>query len=166
MRSLLSVNDRYSESTVSVLDGATRVVILVGRWAVKFPQVRYGWRNFLFGLLANMQERTFARAGWPELCPVVCSLPGGWLVVMPRCDPVSGLTDARYAEMTDIPGCCEHTDDVHFPGGGCALCPIDAYNHDYDTGYVVPAENKDDSFGWLGGDAGRLVAVDYGGFGR
>lgn len=83
--------------------GCTRVVFLVGRWAFKVPNF-FEWRLFLKGLLANMMERLMWRNlsadfqglkcldGVP-LCPVKFSLPGGWLVVMPR---VRVLTDEEY----------------------------------------------------------------------
>jgi hypothetical protein len=79
-----------------------------------------------------MQERTFSRTGWPELCPVLWSLPGGWLVVMQRAEPLT-----REEFMTfDIDGFREKPD------------------------YRIPGvENKMDSFGWIDG---RIVAVDYG----
>jgi len=100
--------------------GITREVFLIGRWAIKVPRVVYGWRMFLCGLLANMQEREFSRAGWPELCPVLWSLPGGWLVVMPRCRP---LNDFEWA------------------------CFI---SESFTTGErIVPVEHKRDSFGVL-----------------
>lgn len=102
--------------------GVTRTVILVGRLALKFPAVGE-WRLFLLGLLANMQERQFGRAGWPELCPVLWSIPGGWLVVM-----------ARAREMTTEE--FEAFDFDRFVLGGT---------------YVVPVERKADSFGWLDG---------------
>jgi hypothetical protein len=111
--------------------GITREVILTRRYAIKIPKLIYGWQKFLCGLLANMQEATFARAGWPELCPVVFSIPGGWLVVMRRAEP---LSDAEW-EAFDAPAFCET------------------------TGYLIPAEFKQDSFGMLDG---RIVAVDYG----
>lgn len=118
--------------------GVTRFVILTKRYAIKLPRFwwhnRFRWQMFLFGLLGNMQEREFASTGWPELCPVVWSLPGGWCVVMRRAEPLTeDLTDEQYRELVDH-------DDYH-----------------------VPAEHKIDSFGWLGG---RIVAIDYGGFGR
>jgi hypothetical protein len=94
--------------------------------------VRYGWRLFLQGLLANMQEREFARAKWPELCPVLFSLPGGWLVVMRR---ARVMTDDEFAAF-------------------------DAQAWAAASGqYCVPCELKADSFGWLGG---RVVSIDYG----
>jgi len=87
------------------------------------PKVIYGWHKFLCGLLANMQERQFAETGWPQLCPVVFSVPGGWLVVMRRAEM---LSDAEWC-CFDPKAFCE-TDD-----------------------YVIPAEFKRDSFGKLDG---------------
>lgn len=113
-------------------DGVTRAVLLAGRFAIKVPKMRYGWRLFLQGLLANMQEREFSKAGWPELCPVLFSIPGGWLVVMRR---------ARV--MTD--------DEWPF---------FDAQAWAKASGkYIIPCEFKADSFGWLDG---RVVVIDYG----
>ena len=111
--------------------GVTRAVLLVGPWAIKFPTVIYGWRLFLLGLLANMQERQFSRTGWPELCPVLWSLPGGWLVIMRRAKEMTALEFERI----DLEKWVDRGE------------------------YVVPAEIKQDSFGWLDG---KLVAVDYG----
>lgn len=129
---MISINDRTSTRAITVLNGTTRSVILVGRFAFKFPCVVHGWRNFLRGLIANSMERMWWRSGVNDgLCPVLWSLPGGWLVVMPRCDPVVDVAKV--------------------------------YDAFIDRGdWVIPAENKDDSFGWLGGEDGRLVAVDYG----
>ncbi len=101
--------------------GATRAVLLVGRVAIKAPRMST-WRTFLNGLLANMQEREFARTGWPELCPVVFSVPGGWLLVMRRAEP---LSDAEWYTVHPEWGDREE--------------------------YAVPVEIKRDSFGVLDG---------------
>lgn len=72
--------------------GSTRLVLLVGRWAIKVPYAGE-WRLFLHGLLANLQEARWSRetAGFPpddparlRLARVHWSLPGGWLVVQER----------------------------------------------------------------------------------
>jgi hypothetical protein len=110
--------------------GVTRTVLLIGPWAFKFPSM-VEWRLFLLGLLANMQERTFSRVGWPELCPVLWSLPGGWLVVMRR---ARELTREEFDQL-DLEAWLDRGD------------------------YMIPAEPKMDSFGWIGK---QLVAVDYG----
>jgi hypothetical protein len=89
---------------------------------------------FLLGLLANIQERTFSKCGWPELCPVLFSIPGGWIVVMRRAIILTKMEwdDIAYQDLREF---------------------LEKPN------YVVPAELKRDSFGWLNG---RLVVVDYG----
>lgn len=102
--------------------GCTRTVWLIGQYAFKFPAMSE-WRLFLLGLLANMQERVFSRAGWPELCPVLWSLPGGWLVVMRR---ARLMTDEEF-EAFDAESWAERGD------------------------YTVPVEYKSDSFGWVNG---------------
>lgn len=84
-----------------------------------------------------MQEVTFSRTGWPELCPVVFALPGGWLTVMRRAEP---LTREQF----------ENLDFAEWIKGGTDLPKGE---------WVIPVENKLDSFGVL---AGRIVAVDYG----
>lgn len=106
------------------------MVFLIGLWAVKLPRITE-WRLFLLGLLANMQERLFSATGWPKLCPVVWSLPGGWVVVMRRAQGLS-LDEWERFDVDDWRDCGE---------------------------YIIPAEAKRDSYGWLNG---RIVAVDYG----
>jgi len=111
--------------------GATRLVVLVGRLAIKIPNLAE-WRTCLWGLLANMQERTFAATGNARLARVLWSLPGGFLVVMERCRP---LDDAEWQALD-----------------------VDAFEWGGDM--RVPIENKRDAFG-VSKD-GRLVAVDFG----
>lgn len=89
-----------------VKDGVTRVVFLVGRYAIKIPTCRYGWRFFLRGLLSNLNERdtwSFSAAdGWELYGPPRCYLarviwcaPGGFLMVMERADRM--MTYAEFA---------------------------------------------------------------------
>jgi hypothetical protein len=106
--------------------GVTRLVILTRHHAIKIPRFwwygRFRWETFLWGLLANMQERRIAAGNIPEVCPVRWSIPGGWLLVMPRCAPLEReMTAEEYEAFVDHPG------------------------------YRVPAENKPDSFGYLNG---------------
>lgn len=102
--------------------GVTREVLLVGGYAIKIPKLIYGWRNFLQGLMANMQEVDFSRAGWPELCPIVFAVPGGWLTVMRR---ARVMTESEWVEF-DVDTFCNGSN-------------------------IIPAEPKHDSFGWLDG---------------
>lgn len=124
--------------------GVTRTVVLTRRWAIKLPCLVYGWRMFLYGFLANMQE--VAWSGCDErLCPVRFSLPGGALIVMPRCER---LTDEEFVSEV-LPEWGQVLD-------GETGAPL-PYSLD------LPVEMKSCSFGRLNG---RLVAVDYGGCGR
>lgn len=116
--------------------GTHRAVYLIGSYALKFPVISE-WRLFLCGLLANMQERTFSAAGWPELCPVVFAMPGGWLIVMRRAEP---LTPEQFANLNY----------AEWIKGGHDLAKSER---------IIPVENKFDSFGNLDG---KIVAVDYG----
>lgn len=103
--------------------GSTRIVFLTHRYAIKIPRFTE-WRLFLHGLLANMQEVRFSRAAWIEkVCPVLFSLPGGWLNVMPR---VKIMTADEY-RMIDVDTIVVTPD------------------------YVIPAERKPDSFGYYNG---------------
>ena len=117
--------------------GVTRTVVLTKRWAIKLPCLVYGWRYFLYGFLANMQE-----ADWTgfdrRLCPVTYAAPGGMFIIMPRCKEV---TDEEF--IAEIPSSWAVIDD--------------------DPGRELPVEMKSCSFGRLNG---RIVAVDYGGCGR
>ena len=64
--------------------GSTRVAILTKRRAYKVPYPT-AYRNFLQGLIANMDEVLLSPViGDDYLCPVLWSLPMGFLVVMPR----------------------------------------------------------------------------------
>lgn len=79
-----------------------------------------------------MQESRLARSGWPELCPVLWSIPGGFALCMVAVETFSD----------DNPPCSEQLREL--------------------TGHPerrIPVEAKPDSFGLLDG---RLVATDYG----
>lgn len=116
--------------------GATRSVLLLHRWAIKFPSVTHGYRAFLHGLLANHREREFSRMGWSRLCPVVGALPLGVVIVMPWCEPVAEYGADWWRD---------------FLGG--ESFPDRANLEDM-------VERKADSIGKY---RGRIVAVDYGG---
>ncbi len=102
-------------------NGVTRIVLLIGNVAVKIPNIRQ-WRLFLRGLLGNMQERLFGTSWMQGFCPIVCSDPFGFVVVMRRAIP---LSDKEWAEF-DYEKFVNRAD------------------------YKIPVENKQDSFGWVG----------------
>lgn len=111
-----------------VLTGANRLVVLTARHAYKIPNVRSWWTT-VWGLIDNMQERRANGLGrWGHrqdgIAPIVFSLPGGFLNVMRRAEPVPDDLWARF----DF--------DAH--------CRRD--------GYWIQAEPKRDSFGVLDGE--------------
>lgn len=107
---------------MKVCYGSSRTVVLVGNLAIKFPRWDI-WRNFLWGLLNNMQETSFSKMNKPELCPVLFSLPGGFLVVMRR----AVALDTQQWEGLDVDRWRKRED------------------------YTIPVEDKWDSFGFLNG---------------
>jgi len=123
--------------------GVTRHVLLIGDYAVKIPRLNYGWRLFLLGLLANMQETHFGNMDDKRVCPVIFGMFGGWFIIMPRCAPI---TDSEFKELVDLDYFWnqefDHSEFEAIPGV-----------------HKVPVEYKADSFAWY---KGQIVAVDYG----
>lgn len=77
-------------------DGVTRLVILVGGFAIKLPRFDLGWKMGLHGLLANMQEREFSTLRDVRLCPVLFCLWGGWALVMRSATPMKDEQWRRF----------------------------------------------------------------------
>ena len=101
--------------------GTTRIVFLIGNWAIKIPNFRY-WCLFLQGLLANIEENRFSRANlWP-ICPVTFCAWGGWFIIMKRAWPLT-IEDLETLGTT-LEKICEY----------------------YPKGFV---EAKLNSFGWV-----------------
>lgn len=82
-------------------NGITRLVILTKKYAIKFPRFDYGWRLFIEGIRANLNEREFWKiANIPDneltkalshICPILWCSWGAWLLIMPRVEPLSEL---------------------------------------------------------------------------
>ena len=101
--------------------GSTRTVILTNNYAFKFPYIGR-WKNFLLGLLSNMQEVEFNTLKDERLAKVIFHLPLGFLVVMKRAEPLQKFDKKYFA-------------------GFCAR----------KKGLVLPCELKKDSFGYIDG---------------
>lgn len=125
------MRDRERDPMKLCNDGITRHVLLVGRWAIKVPRVTYGWRKFLCGLLCNQDEALWGRSKLHGICPCLFAIPGGWLIVQPR---ARVMTEAEFAAF-------------------------DYKQFVTRREYIIPAEKKADSFGWLND---QIVAIDVG----
>ena len=112
-------------------EGCTRIVILTERFAFKLPNFLNGLKLFLMGFISNMEEVQWSKANLEGFCPVVFSLPFGILTVM------------RKAKI--------FTADE--------FLAFDYENFIQRQDYIIPAESKANSFGWLDG---QIVAIDYG----
>lgn len=102
--------------------GTTRTVFLIFKYAIKIPTF-YQWSLFLRGLLANMQESMFSKTKWPELCPVLFSVPCGFLIIQRRAQPIDieEYYSLSYSELVNR------------------------------NEYVIPAEDKPNSWGKING---------------
>lgn len=121
---------------ITICEGASRLVIICYKWAIKVPNPR-SYISFLAGLRANwieVRNYKFAKEGvFPikKFCPILFNLPLGALIVMKK---AKILTDQEF-DLFD----CKN------------FCDLD--------GYLLPVEHKPDSFGFLGE---QIVAVDFG----
>lgn len=130
--------------------GCSRMVILLGPYAVKLPNLKYRWPAALWGIIHNLSERNWWRSARGEfdppaaedrfhielrrlLCPVVWGDRFGLCLIMRRAEPLPRNHDCPVmfewlAGRFDLADC------------GC------------------PAEKKADSFGVF---QGEIVAIDY-----
>lgn len=69
--------------------GATRyAIIYYNKYAIKIPYLGR-WKNFLLGVLANIQEKEFTTLKNDNLCPVIFSSWGSFINMMSHCHPIT-----------------------------------------------------------------------------
>lgn len=88
-------------SLIALRSGNNRVVLLVGRLALKLPRAR-SWRGLLYGMLNNINEAGASHR--PGACPVLFSFGCGLLLVMRRAQE---LTDRDFAAFDPATFCAE-----------------------------------------------------------
>lgn len=119
--------------------GTTRVTFLIGAYAIK---VAYSpiYVNFLFGLIANLQERMwYKQTRHVKLCPNYVCLFWGLILISARAKTLSSLYNSGVEVDFDFDAWATNEDGGINFGGGLV-------------------ENKLDSFGYY---QNRIVAVDY-----
>lgn len=113
--------------------GSSRRCILTKNYAFKIPRLS-PYRSFLRGLLANLQEQSFWKyCHYDELCPIIFSLPLGFMNVMYKADELN----ENDFQLVDL-----------------FLTNIRTKE------YVIPFES--DKLSSLGKLNGKIVIVDYG----
>lgn len=125
---------------MKIKHGTTRIVFLIGKYAIKIPNIR-NWSLFLHGLLGNMQESEFSKIKGLPLCPVILSGVGGLFIIMPKVDVKSTSDPDRFYYLDKFNNLLDNLKD--------------------DDKRVIESivEKKVDSIGFLNG---KIVAVDYG----
>lgn len=83
-----SVKDWGSTIDLKVCHGITRTVLLIGRYAIKMPTLRYGLDAWAWGIVSNISEREWQNyEDWQgKVVPVLRSWLGGLIQVYPRCE--------------------------------------------------------------------------------
>ena len=80
--------------------GTTRRVLLIGKYAIKFPRVNR-WKSFLRGVLANLDEMMWYKNSpneWKQkLCPSLFTL-GGLFLISRRAEPID-LEDYQELDL-------------------------------------------------------------------
>lgn len=69
---------------MTIHQGETRLVFVIGKIAIKIPNFLKGYRQFLYGLISNNQEKFYSGSS-QYLLPVLFSTPGSCFIIMPKC---------------------------------------------------------------------------------
>lgn len=120
---------------IQIKRGVTRTVVLVNKYAIKFPTLQ-SYKLFLNGLLANLQEKEF-NGSHPDLAPIIFSLPFGFCNIMVRADELN-VKDLSESEFRDF--------------------LLDKYKNDPLKEFML-SDAKSTNWGTL---KGKLVKIDYG----
>lgn len=90
---------------MKAIAGSTRFVLLIGPWAIKVPRPDLGGRQFVLGLLANMQERDSSRAAGSDrrLARTIAAAPLGLVAIAERVDGPPIRRRLEPTELFDLP---------------------------------------------------------------
>lgn len=76
--------------------GCYRRVLLLGNYAIKFPDWSWGIEAFFQAIVMNLREsRLWKETKNKDLCPVIFKFPLGLFIIMKR---VRVLTDKEYSD--------------------------------------------------------------------
>lgn len=103
---------------ITIRSGTSRSVIIFEKYVIKFPILRYGWKYFIQGILANINEGECYYNNRPEytdtnvqsyLCDIIWYSKSGLVLIMKK---ASVLSESKYIEFEKV------IDEIesHFPG--------------------------------------------------
>ena len=82
--------------------GCTRTVFLFKNNVLKIPRAHHGWKFFLLGIIANLNEKEWSSYGLEMLAPVKFCSPFGLFLIMQRAEELKG-TEIDYDKFKSIP---------------------------------------------------------------
>lgn len=87
---------------MQLVKGVTRWVVITQKSVIKFPSLE-SYRQFLMGLLSNLHEELWWESSHDaRLCPVSWCCPGGFFLIMPRCEPPQLPIDYDHYEYLPL----------------------------------------------------------------
>jgi len=81
-----------------IKQGETRLVFLVGNYAIKTPNFLKGYRQFLYGLISNHQEKAYSNSN-PNLLPVIFSCIGSLFIIFPRAKVLTEIDHETFLKV-------------------------------------------------------------------
>lgn len=94
--------------------GITRTVLLIGKYAIKFPNGRYQHDHFLKGCYCNWKERYYTKIAkgytgdgfFSKIAPTIFCTWFGLVAIQIRVKPLENdLTDMQLEDMKDFREC-------------------------------------------------------------
>jgi hypothetical protein len=82
---------------MQVIQGQTRIVLVFKTFVIKFPNFLKGYRQFLYGLISNQQEKQYSGTN-KYLMPVTFAFIGYLFIVMPKAEILTTPPDKKTFE--------------------------------------------------------------------
>jgi hypothetical protein len=126
--------------------GATRIVFVFKRVVIKIPN-NQGYKLFLYGILANLQEKSFSRGcSRDDLAKVKFCSPLGFFLIMEKAEPIK-LEELWETDWEDADEWEQFSNFLH-----------ERYKDDDMKDFML-SDSKPSNWGYING---RLVKIDYG----
>lgn len=114
----------------------TRIVFVFNNFVLKFPNIK-SWKQLLWGLLANMQEREFNKINHAALGCIYFSNIHGLFLIMEKADKILDIDELSFRKIMKI-----------------------KYKND-DISKFILSDLKRDNFGYRR-NTKEIIKIDYG----